>query len=1295
MRTIKFKPYYWDYEEDDFNKETIIYIRGLNENNENVLCKVLDFKPFIYLELPKNERWNDFKCKQVFEYLKYRLGENAPLNYKLYKKYKLEYKELVECIYLSFNLHSTTQQVAKMFANNTIYINNKKYSPHSFEVHESNIDPLIKFSTLKKINLSMWIECKEYIYKDELEESIETRKFSKNDIDFYSKWTDIDKCEEPDNFIAKPKFISYDGEMYSENHNSRIPDPLVPNNVIFHISSCIGRDNESIDTYKYYLHTLFNPLDIKEINVDENTKSNDITIIRCKDEKELILKWIDFVKEENPIFMAGFNILKFDMNYIIVRSKELGIIDKVLMKMGNIYSKPAKIKTYNWSSSAYGKQVLTYIDNFSVQLDVLIEVQKNFKLPTYSLNAVSAKFLNNKKEDVSPSELFMLYKFSKDTHNGIFNNLEEFKKYIKKVFVKRKVKGPTREYRKELLNIKDIKDIYQASRKAFYITGLYAIIDVVLPIRLINKLKMIVGMEEMSNCQHIPTSYLHTRGQQIRVIAQVYRETLFNNYLLPAKYRIKIKEDYEGATVQDANAGFFELIATLDFASLYPSIMICDNICLSTLVKDKILSTDYEEQQSLEKEGGWYIKDENVKDEECNVENYETHINCSHDPNAKTGKNKKKICRKYYYRFLKVIFDENGNRYNEGLLCKLLRELLAERKKVKKEMAKYEAIVKMATGNADKVELENYKKYGYTIIQKGDLSDEEILKYKIMFDVANARQLAIKVSCNSVYGALGAYTGDLFFIAGAATTTGRGRELIQIVIDYLNENNPEVDVVYGDTDSVMVKYNGCDLQTTIKRAEQSEKDISRYLRCKHLSIPYNDLINGKLIDEISINDCKTPEEKIKYYSYINTPITLEFENLYGRYLQLTKKRYICHILNRAGVHIGTTKKGVVLTRRDNCNFLKRAYADISDIIVFNQNTYEDIMYKVYEWIEKLFTRQISDIDFIIYVGVKDPLDYCKKKTLKNAKGEEYASIYLDEYDQDIEDFLGQNDPRLVFKNLPQSKLCEKVIRRGGVVPCNIRFEYLYCENENANTNGDKVEEYSFYRENRREYDMKPDLIHYLENQLAKPIAEIINARYPKKDYYIYEKLDDIFDKGFARLKICGEYDLIVDYVSKFKKREDKIKAIVKCSIYRNICGELLDDPRFKLFTDVAKRLYSKKILDILHRSANIPIRRAITPKQCGNKITKNTEIALLSNIDKYKQGDIGKVISFVEDENTKILEYSIEMFDKNIINIYRTEFGIIKYRDDRWFDDIIKARKTYKKVIEKLKEMFSIYEIVY
>jgi DNA polymerase delta subunit 1 len=48
---------------------------------------------------------------------------------------------------------------------------------------------------------------------------------------------------------------------------------------------------------------------------------------------------------------------------------------------------------------------------------------------------------------------------------------------------------------------------------------------------------------------------------------------------------IASSETYEGATVIDPLRGFYnEPIATLDFASLYPSIMMAHNLCYTTLI---------------------------------------------------------------------------------------------------------------------------------------------------------------------------------------------------------------------------------------------------------------------------------------------------------------------------------------------------------------------------------------------------------------------------------------------------------------------------------------------------------------------------------------------------------------------------------------------------------------------------------------------------------------------------------------------------------------------------------------
>ncbi|CRK41887.1 hypothetical protein BN1708_016896, partial [Verticillium longisporum] len=49
-------------------------------------------------------------------------------------------------------------------------------------------------------------------------------------------------------------------------------------------------------------------------------------------------------------------------------------------------------------------------------------------------------------------------------------------------------------------------------------------------------------------------------------------------------------EQYEGATVIEPTRGYYDVpIATLDFASLYPSIMQAHNLCYTTIVDKKAI----------------------------------------------------------------------------------------------------------------------------------------------------------------------------------------------------------------------------------------------------------------------------------------------------------------------------------------------------------------------------------------------------------------------------------------------------------------------------------------------------------------------------------------------------------------------------------------------------------------------------------------------------------------------------------------------------------------------------------
>ncbi len=192
-----------------------------------------------------------------------------------------------------------------------------------------------------------------------------------------------------------------------------------------------------------------------------------------------------------------------------------------------------------FQSSAYGKRenVETTV-NGRVVFDVLPYMYRNHKLSSYSLNSVSAEFLGQQKEDV---------------HHSI---------------------------------IADLQQGSDADRRRL---AVYCLKDAYLPQQLMNKLAIMVNYIEMARVTGVPLNFLLTRGQQIKVYSMLLRKCRKVGLLIPSVARQSggDEESYEGATVIEPKKAYYQVpIATLDFASLYPSIMQVINI--STYISNNL-----------------------------------------------------------------------------------------------------------------------------------------------------------------------------------------------------------------------------------------------------------------------------------------------------------------------------------------------------------------------------------------------------------------------------------------------------------------------------------------------------------------------------------------------------------------------------------------------------------------------------------------------------------------------------------------------------------------------------------
>ena len=173
-----------------------------------------------------------------------------------------------------------------------------------------------------------------------------------------------------------------------------------------------------------------------------------------------------------------------------------------------------------------------------------------------------------------------------------------------------------------------------------------------------------------------------------------------------------------------------------------------------------------------------------------------------------------------------------------------------------------------------------------------------------MKEVYNGKQLAYKVSMNSIYGFTGAGKGILPCVPIASTTTCRGRGMIEETKNYVEANFPGAKVRYGDTDSVMVEFD-----------VQGRKGKE--------AIEYSWQLGERAAEECS--------------ALFKKPNNLELEKVYHPYFLYSKKRYAAKLwtkgkddqMNMDYVDV----KGLQLVRRDNTPHVRECMRELLDVVL--------------------------------------------------------------------------------------------------------------------------------------------------------------------------------------------------------------------------------------------------------------------------------------------------------------------------------------------------------------------------
>lgn len=893
----------------------VIDAYGRTPEKETVRVRILGFKPYFYVRLPADLDMEWQAGVKATTETKYDIfaGFNGFVPIEVVK---------VECP--SMSVYRST--LASLRESNK---ESQRDGLPGIDLYETNIPPFLRFFHERGIQ-----PASPFVFQPLREDPKAEKEDVKCQTCYLANYQDI--ASDPSASTIPLKVCSYDLEVYSES--GAFPVASKPSDEIIQIGMTFRWSN---DLMKVVSRTILVLGDVPE---DPEMES-------CPNEMTLLARFKDVMDKENPDILVGYNTFGFDDKYVVDRAVMHKMKDfqvgRVRMNIGpgkKLQDVILEHKKFELASGTYDVNFLRMPGRLSI--DLLLNMRREHNLDSYKLDNVANTFLRDKV--VKYEDGRVTTKSTRGLRVGNFirfdivgNTTDPYQEGMKFTVTSVDAKGFTIDAPHDLF-----EDLSATERKSLEWTftkddihpqdifrkqkgtpndradiAKYCLQDCDLVVTLMAKLDTLVNARGMADVCIVPMQYLFLRGQGIKIYSRVVYEASKRNQIVATQEALEGDISYEGAIVIPPKIGMYldQPISVLDYNSLYPSSMILENLSPDTFVCRKYYTNEgrlvphlYEgappaQLDAWRAEG--YVFNE--------VRYTENDMVC--------------VCT--------YVSPPKDHPLGVGIIPTALQIMLSKRKESRLQ-AEYKTVTTCSglnpSGLVSETDTHVVVKLPSETVK---IPKDQVIRIEDTYDdaqksVFNGLQLAYKVVANSMYGQLGSRTSPIRKMCVAACTTAVGRRQLLYAKDFV-EREYGAEVVYGDTDSIFIKFRTQDLAESISLGQRAA-------------------------DQITATGSKNPGV-----------MKIGYEKTFYPFILFCRKRYVGMMYEDDPNGKPKRKSmGIVLKRRDNAPIVKDVFGGALDMLL-ERKTVADAAAFVQSMLTRVLKHELPIEKFVITKQLRD------------------------------------------------------------------------------------------------------------------------------------------------------------------------------------------------------------------------------------------------------------------------------------------------------------------------------------